>query len=142
MIYVFTSEVLTQGADYEPQLLPETILVALDGLRDHDPLSTYIRDDPRLLTTLAGITVSDGRMSLRRVADRLFLDATFTASAPLSEVQRKELFEFVSGQFSDGGGDGWMQSIGIRLNIEIPLDVQWERIETRALKIVPGGAQQ
>jgi hypothetical protein len=94
----------------------------------HGPLAQYIRDDPETLRGLGGIRVQGGVMSLRRKGPRLYLEAQYDVSQTLSESQEAVLREFTRGQFSDGGGDGWLQ--GFWQKHPIRLEIQYQEITT------------
>ena len=66
--------------------------------------------------------------SLRREGPKLYIEAQYEASQALSESQEAVLREFTRDQFSDGGGDGWLQHFWEKHPIR--LEIQYEEIAT------------
>lgn len=131
MMYIFAAEVRTLNSDYESELLPIEVVAQLDQEIDdapHGPLAQYIRDDPETLKALGGIRVQGGTMSLRRQGPKLYIEAQYDVSQALSESQEAALREFTRGQFSDGGGDGWLQHFWEKHPIR--LEIQYQEIAT------------
>lgn len=61
----------------------------------------------------------DGYFSIREIDNILYLVATFNLKSELNELEKNELFEFVSGQCSDGGGESFCLELAEDLDFNI-----------------------
>ena len=61
----------------------------------------------------------DGYFSIREIDNILYLVATFNLKSELNELEKNELFEFVSDQCSDGGGESFCSELAEDLDFNI-----------------------
>jgi hypothetical protein len=123
---IFESPITATPYDSYEELpvIPEAVRAKLDGQTENDELAQYIVDDTELRECLAGSNLKKGTMSLRHANGILTLVTTFSADRELTPPQLSALTSFVSGQYSDGGGAGWLQQFNDDFELRFEADYQ------------------
>lgn len=123
-VYTFASPITATPYDSYEELqdIPEVAKIALAGKTDDTELADYICDNKGLKAKLAGTRLRHGIMTLRMYENKLCICTAFSSDQRLTAEQISELQEFVAGQYSDGGGAGWLQQFNDDFALRFEVD--------------------
>lgn len=101
----------TRPPHFEDMPIPEGLSEIINGKIDnHVPdceLTQYFTDDKYESALYDNDKFIDGYFSIREINQVLYLVATYNIKSELNEIEKQQLFDFTSGQCSDGGGEGF-----------------------------------
>ena len=87
-----------------PENLSELIGGKISNETPDDEITQYFVDENDGSLLKDNEKFIDGYFSIREIDKILYLVATFNLKSELNVLEKNELFEFMSEQFSDGGG--------------------------------------
>nr|WP_174506706.1 hypothetical protein [Acinetobacter sp. Marseille-Q1620] len=102
-----------------PQGLSEKINGRICNRTPDDEITQYFIDEDDSSSLKNNEKFIDGYFSIREINDVLYLVATYNLKSELNEIEKKELFEFTSGQCSDGGGESFCCELAENLDFNI-----------------------
>jgi hypothetical protein len=109
-----------------PENLSELINGKISNETPDDEITQYFVDENDGSLLKDNEKFIDGYFSIREIDKILYLVATFNLKSELNELEKNELFESISGQFSDGGGESFCCELADDLGYNI--SSEWQKL--------------
>ena len=100
--------------DYTEDMTPEELVEYMEEISslflgsDDDELAQYIHEDGERDSQIYGV-VTDIRVNVKNIKGTLYSWTEVTANRELTEIEKEALLDYLTGQFSDGYGEGLEQ---------------------------------
>ena len=100
--------------DYTEDMTPEEMVEYMEEISslfpgsDDDELAQYIHEDGERDSQIYGV-VTDIRVNVKNIKGTLYSWTEVTANRELTEIEKEALLDYLTGQFSDGYGEGLEQ---------------------------------
>jgi len=130
----FSAPIEALDSKYKPTEIPSELISQLNGVsadREDLQLANYINDAPEVTKHINASEISGGTMSIHSVNGSLFMFVAYESRGALNESQLNALRSFTAEQFSDGGGNGFLQELWeLQEPFDLRLEINYENTQS------------